>query len=501
MKKTILKRILSFAVLVAILAGCSVCFAGCDGDYIKKTSKDLSTYTIEAGYDDDAHVISGVMTFDFLNDTGRELSELRFHLHPNAYRKDANINLVSASKGARAYKNGYSYGGITIDYVKNGEDVPFSIGGVDSNVLIVPLSKGVKDGQKTQVEISFGTTLANIWHRLGYGDNTVNLTDWFPVLCVYDGQKGEFLQDPYCHYGDPFVMNVANYRISVTFPDEYVVAAGGDLVNSTTADGCTRYEFCALSVRDFAIIASKNFEVLSESTDGVTVNLYYFADKAPNDTLKLATAALKYFSDTFGGYPYATLSVVESDFCEGGMEYPRLVMVTSGLEEKSYKNAVVHEIAHQWWCCLVGNDQIRNAWMDEGLAEYSTNAFFGANPAFGIDAKGEMAAAKANLNGFLDITGNYFKDIDTSMCRALGEYRNETEYAYMCYVKSMIMFDDLKTLMGKTKFNRALKKYFETCRLTIATPEQLVKSFSDAYGSDLTKVITGYVEGKENTIA
>ena len=63
------------------------------------------------------------------------------------------------------------------------------------------------------------------------------------------------------------------------------------------------------------------------------------------------------------------------------------------------------------------------------------------------------------------------------------------------------MFDDLKTLMGKTKFNRALKKYFETCRLTIATPEQLVKSFSDAYGSDLTKVITGYVEGKENTIA
>ncbi|MDD7506164.1 MAG: M1 family metallopeptidase, partial [Clostridiales bacterium] len=412
-----------------------------------------------------------------------------------------NINLVSASKGARAYKNGYSYGGITIDYVKNGEDVPFSIGGVDSNVLIVPLSKGVKDGQKTQVEISFGTTLANIWHRLGYGDNTVNLTDWFPVLCVYDGQKGEFLQDPYCHYGDPFVMNVANYRISVTFPDEYVVAAGGDLVNSTTADGCTRYEFCALSVRDFAIIASKNFEVLSESTDGVTVNLYYFADKAPNDTLKLATAALKYFSDTFGGYPYTTLSVVESDFCEGGMEYPRLVMVTSGLEEKSYKNAVVHEIAHQWWCCLVGNDQIRNAWMDEGLAEYSTNAFFGANPGFGIDAKGEMAAAKANLNGFLDITGNYFKDIDTSMCRALGEYRNETEYAYMCYVKSMIMFDDLKTLMGKTKFNRALKKYFETCRLTIATPEQLVKSFSDAYGSDLTKVITGYVEGKENTIA
>ena len=46
MKKTILKRILLFAVLAAILVGCSVCFVGCDGDYIKKASKDLSTYTI-----------------------------------------------------------------------------------------------------------------------------------------------------------------------------------------------------------------------------------------------------------------------------------------------------------------------------------------------------------------------------------------------------------------------------------------------------------------------
>lgn len=499
-EKKFKKTVVVGMVLVFIAATCCFCFSGCEGDYITKTAKNLSTYTVEAGYDETAHVVSGVMVFDFLNDTGRELNELRFHLYPNAYRENAKAEIVSAAKKAQAYKNGYSYGSITVDYVKNGTDVAHSIGGDDGNILVVPLSSAVKDGQKTQVEISFDTTLANVWHRLGYGDDTVNLTDWFPVLCAYDAEKGEFLQDTYVAYGDPFVMNTANFNVAITLSSEYVVSAGGDLVEKTQGDGGTRYEFSARAVRDFAIVASKNFELLSESVNGVTINYYHLSHETPDEVLNLAKSALGYFSDTYGRYPYASLSVVDSDFCEGGMEYPRLVMIRSDLEKKSYNNAVVHEIAHQWWCCLVGNDQIRNAWMDEGLAEYCTNAFFADNPSFGVDAAGEMEAAKANLNAFLDITGNYFKNIDTSINRPLGEYRNETEYAYMCYVKSMIMFDDLKTLMGKTKFNAALKNYFETCRLTIASPDDLINSFSTAYGSDMSGIINGYVNGDENII-
>ena len=501
MKKTYL-RIFAFIALLLIAFGCLVCLGSCLGEnYVQQTAKNLSTYVIECGYDENNHVVSAVLVLHYVNDTGVDLTDLRFHLYPNAYREDAKNTLVSSAKVAKAYPNGKNYGGITIDYVKVADvGVAFEIGGEDSNILVVPLENSLEKGKNLQVEISFETQLANVWHRLGYGDNTVNLNNWFPLLCLYDEEKG-WMQDAYCCVGDPFVSEVANFDVALTISQDFCVAVGADKQESAPAEeGMIRHCFEAKSVRDFSIVASRGFEVLSAEADGVVVEYFYFDDQNAQEILRLACRALSYFGQSFGKYPYSSLSVVQSDFCEGGMEYPRLAMVTYGMEQDFYKKAVVHEIAHQWWYCLVGNDQIRNAWMDEGLAEYSTHLFFEDND-FGIDAQSEMRLAKQSLHNYLEITKNYFKEVDTSLNRSLYEYRNDSEYAYLNYLKGMIMFDDLKTLMGKTKFLKALKNYVKEYRLKVAQPHDLQRCFSAQYGADMSQLFESYILGKEKTIA
>ncbi len=488
--------VLLFIMLVACLQGLSAC--GKD-DYIKKTAKKLSTYNIEAGYDTVTKIVSAVLTYEYRNNNEVVLEQLNFHLYPNAYREDAKNRLVSSSLITYAYKNGYSYGHIEIKSVKiNGDAVAFEIGGNDSNILIAPLSAQLYPDETVSVEIEYETKLANIWHRLGYGNNTVNLNNWYPILCHYDKTDG-WLTDPYYSVGDPFVSDIANYNVNISVDSDLIVACGADIVDKQISAETTRPCFSAMAVRDFSIIMSPAFLTETAKVGDTTITYYYFEDENHIKNLNLAFDALNYFNNTFGTYPYATLAVVQSDFYQGGMEYPRLVMVSAGQQENSYKKATVHEIAHQWWYALVGNDQVRNAWMDEGLAEMSTMMFF-ENYDYGIDAADNIKASKSSLNNFLDITRNYYKTIDTSINRSVNNYRNETEYAYMCYVKAMIMFDDIRQIMGNAKFIKALKDYFSTNKLCLAIPANLIQSFSNAYGSDMESLFDTYLTGKEKTI-
>lgn len=487
---------------MALVCCCLCCLAGCSATNLDKYAKNLSTYRIEAGFDHCDMSVSAVESVEFFNATGGEVEELRFHLYPNAYREGVKNKPVSPAKSAKAYPNGYDYGGIEIEYATQGEeDLPFEIGGEEQNILILPLAQPVKDGQKTTVKISFETTLANVRHRLGYAENTVNLNHWFPLLCKYDEEEG-WLQDVYCSTGDPFVADVANFEVGLTVAQDYQVAVGADTVlcEQDEEKNSVRRLYQAKAVRDFSIVMSKKFNILTQRTGEVDIAYFFVDDQNPQEILDLAVRAVEYYGESFGKYPYGTLSVVQSDFCEGGMEYPRLAMVTVGMERKFYKQAVAHEIAHQWWCCVVGNDQIRNAWMDEGLAEYSTHLFFCDND-FGIDAKSELRASKQALHDFLEITKNYFKEVDTSLTRTLREYRSETEYAYLNYVKSMVMFDDFKQLMGKKKFLKALRLYYADNAFSVATPQDLADSFSKAYGADFSSLLEGYVNGEEKTVA
>ena len=153
---------------------------------------------------------------------------------------------------------------------------------------------------------------------------------------------------------------VGDYDVAVGIP------AGYDVLGTGVRGDDGRWR--ATAVRDFALSVG-HFTTANASVDGidVTVGVDQSVAEDPNVQLALITDALHAYAGRFGPYPWPSYSVAVTPGFHGGIEFPNHVMQAPGSSARS----VVHEVAHQWFYSLVGNDQARDPWLDEGLASYA----------------------------------------------------------------------------------------------------------------------------------
>ncbi|MGN0803800.1 MAG: M1 family metallopeptidase [Candidatus Coproplasma sp.] len=455
----------------------------------KKESAKLSSYSICASYDEGKRTLSGVCDFTYYNSTDNEISSLSFNLWGNAYRQNAKYKPIS-DKDDKAYYSGRSYGNESVEKVEGCAE--WAIGGEDENILKVTLSEPVYPEQSTSVSISYTLTLANVNHRTGVTQSTVNLGNFYPVLCAYTLEG--FAEYPYYSTGDPFISECADYDVKLTFPREYIVATSGrELTKEAEGENITTH--CELkNARDFAVVISKDFKTLTAQYEGVNVNLYYLGDRVPKREFTAVCDSLKYFSSTFGKYCYPTLSVVFTPLNVSGMEYPALTMISSALSEKDAIYTAVHENAHQWWYAMVGSDQVNCAWQDEGLAEYSALCFFENNPSYGYTRTGLLGTAVKAYRGYYSVYNQIFGDSDTTMNRSLCDFDGDYEYVNIAYNKALIAFENVRCAMGDKKFFSALSSYFKHNCGKIASPEELISHFTSLY--DVEGIFSSFIEGK-----
>lgn len=473
-------------LLILCTAAAAVAFCACG-----KKRTPVSEYDIFVIYDEKAQTVTGTVDFDFYNDAENELSDLKFNLYGNAFREGATYSPVSKTYETKAYYAGKCYGGMEITNVENcgGWDVA----GEDENILIVNLIEPVYPEQRVQIKISYTLTLAKVNHRTGVTADTVNLGNFYPVLCAYF--KDGFAECPYYSNGDPFVSACANYSVTIDLPAAYTAASSGKAVNESAANDRKKCSFLLENARDFALVLSEKFEVVSEEVDGVTVSYYYTADENAQVSLSAAADSVRYFSETFGKYAYPTLSVVQTGFCYGGMEYPGLTMIASGLDSDDNVYTIVHENAHQWWYAMVGSDQMNNAWQDEGLAEYSALMFFENHPTYGYTRTGMVMSATNAYRAFFSVYNQLNGKVDTSMTRNLKDYSSEFEYVNVTYNKGLILFETLRTSIGDEAFLQGLKAYFTQNCGKIASAEDLFGCFIKS-GTDLEGFFDSFVSGK-----
>ena len=198
----------------------------------------------------------------------------------------------------------------------------------------------------------------------------------------------------------------------------------------------------------------------------------------------------------FGKYPYQQLSVVKTNFCFGGMEYPNLVMISDDVEDKpSFDYVIVHEIAHQWWYGLVGNNEYNEAWVDEGLTEYSSALFFEKHSKYGFEYEQVTDNAFETYKNFVKIYSSILGDVDESMQRSLSEFETEPEYVNCTYTKGMLLFDSLRETLGNRKFEKCLKHYFKDYKYKNSSYEKMVECFSQSCGRNLESLFKAYVDG------
>jgi hypothetical protein len=471
-------------------------FIGC-----KEEKPLLSTYNLELEYDNNSHILSGREEVEYFNVSDNYLENINFHLYPNAFRQGAKNKIVSVSNVDKAYPNGESFGDIKIDSVEEKIDkdvnaLEFSVAGEDENILSVKLKNGIYPDECVKIVITFKVTLANINHRLGYGENVVNFGNFYPVACVYEKGKG-FMEELYHSNGDPFYSDVANYNVKISYPNSMLLACSGNVANESESGGMKTAQISQNKVRDFAFCLSENFNMIEKDVDGVKVKYYgYEGDQNLTECLEVSEKALRFFEETIGEYSYPTLSVVKTGFVHGGMEYPTLVMISDDCQsQEDFNYVIVHEIAHQWWYGMVGNDEYNNAWMDESLAEYSTLMFFEKHGEYNFDIDELVKNATTNFKFFVEVYTNVLGEVDTSMNRPLKDFQTEPEYVHCIYTKGSIMFHTLRQSVGDKRFEKALKTYFSTYCFKNATPAELIQTFIRSTGYNLEGFFNSWLDG------
>lgn len=488
-----MKKLMIVLLIFAFVFGLTACGKK---DDIVDLSKDLSTYNMDISLDTSAKSVQARLDLTYVNNTDAMLDEVRFHLYPQFFEEGATEHVVSNTKLNDAYPNGMSYAEFDVTRVQvSNEDRSVVYSGEYEDILVVTLDSSLLPGDRASIIIEFSFILPNCEHRFGYGDNTINLANFYPIACVFEA--GKFNESPYNANGDPFYSDMANYNVTISVNDAgYVVAGTGDKVDSRVDNGEYMTSFRANLVRDFALVVSDDFECKTASAGDTEVLYYFFGDSSPDSSLQAGVDAINTFNKLFGAYPYSSFSIVETDFIHGGMEYPTLIMISSDIENHDdYMNVIVHETAHQWWYGMVGNDEYKYPWLDEALTEYSTLLFYDENDGYNLTHSEMLDANRSNYTLFINVYEDVLGTIDTSM-RAVDEYDTEPEYTYCTYVKGVLMYESLYQLLGEKTFISGLQEYFSANKYKNATPDDLISAFESASNTVLKNFFNSWIEGK-----
>lgn len=458
----------------------------------KKTGQERTEYNIECSLNE--NILHGQEKVRFFNHSELALKEIKFNLFGNAFREGAKYFAISSQYMKRAYPNGLNYGDMKIENVKINEKlIEYKTGGEDNNILIVPLINELFPEEIVEIDIEFTLNLANVIARTGYNDDTINLANFYPIACALD--ENGFYECNYYSIGDPFYSDAANYNVILSCDSQFIVASSGKEIKIETQGNKTKHFFMLECARDFAFVLSKKFKKITDNSLGTEINYYYYDDAEPNKSIEYAIKAIKLFNEKFGKYPYQTLAVAQTQFVQGGMEFPALAMISDDISGQPYGEVIVHETAHQWWQSAIGNNEIEHGFLDEGLAEYSVILFYENYSEYGFSRQSLIKSSEDTYKIFCSVYDKIFHKVNTVMTRSLKDFSSEYEYVNIAYIKPCIMYDTIRQTIGDERFFNSLKRYYNDYKFKNATPDDLMGAFEKT-GADTNGIFESFFLGK-----
>lgn len=422
------------------------------------------------------HVVNGRQELLYTNQENVPLRELYFHLFPNLLEGTIEISRASV----------------------NGAEVMPTYESFNNSEMRLPLTGSLQPGEQAVIQLDFVTTVPLESNRnygiFAYIEDILALAHFYPQVAIYD-DEGWNIETP-SEGGDVTYADVGFYLVRVAAPADLVVATSGIEVESAeTAEIQTR-TFAGGPMRDFYMAASSRYEVTSQTIGEITINSYAPAAYAQGSTMALgyASNAIESFSNRFAPYPYTELDMVTTPTFALGIEYPgiianRLAIYGSGESTSGLPNQVLlesttaHEVGHQWFYSLVGNDQLDEPWLDESLTQYATYLYY-------FDQYGEGGA-----EGFYQsLTGRWrnVDDADIPIGLPVAAYSG-TEYGAIIYGRGPLFFAELAAQMGETNFNDFLHDYTTIHKWGIATTDSL-KQMAEAHcNCDLTPLFVDWI--------
>lgn len=456
----------------------------------EKEKREINLYDIKAEYNG-KDKFQCEMEFTYTNKTGKSQPELYFHLFPNVFNSRQRLPFLK-SEFDRLFPQGFSPGGLSIQSItQNGRDLKWEL--MEKNeILKVSLPEPLVSEDSVKINFKFNLTVPKANYRYGYqvfdqGKITLALAHWYPLLAMYD--DGEWILDTHQALGDVTYSDVADFVVCFTVPQDFDVAASGVLKQKNNHKDKAEYWYSGEKIRDFAASISNNYETCETVVDGVKLISYFHPkDKAGGfAALNIAERALNIYNEMFGYYPYPELRIAESNFYRGGMEYPNFIMMNTAkykepyLSNTSFERSMAHEVAHQWWYGLVGSNQIREPWLDEGLTEFSTMCYFEKR----YGQAGWESYYDRQIAPNINIINNSKRNIMDSVSDFTG-----SEYFPIIYVKGGLFYRELREKIGEEELLNTLRQYLETYKYKNVDFEEFWRFWDEqGYGDMFREII------------
>jgi hypothetical protein len=385
--------------------------------------------------------------------------------------------------------------GMTVSDVRvAGQPVQTALESEDS-LLRVLLPDPLGPGKSVEVSLAFsdpipaGKEVGN-YGEFAWKDGVLALAGFYPTVAVYDS-AGWHRERPSTQ-GDVLFADASLFDVTLRSPADLTVAATGQTQEQRdNRDGTVTWRLVGGPLRDFNIVASADYVKSTTQVGDVAVNSYAVsADAASGEkALAWAAAALDVYQKAFGPYPYCELDVTETPTSAGGIEYPGLIVVAQALYRSperisSFEGATAHEVSHQWWAMVVGDDQVNNPWLDESTAQYSTGLYF-------TSRYGEAAGRnyrRADWQGRWDRVHDEPKPIGLPVAAYEGG-----EYSAIVYGRGPLFLQALETQIGTDKMTAFLRRYYQQCAWGVATPADFQKLAEEVSGQNLQALFDKWV--------
>jgi len=483
-------------------------------------------YNIDVTLNDELHQLEAFATITYINNSPETLKKILFHLYPNAYSTDKTAfaeQLLENGSTSFYFSKPADRGGISnLSFKINNKKAFFEQDEQHPDVGTLKLNEPLLPGDSITITTPFTVTIPINFSRLGRDGESYQVTQWYPKPVVYDVDGWHPL--PYLNQGE-FYYEFGDYTVNITVPDNYVVAATGDLktkselkyldqlasrtINNidaiiadpfdeldfpTSSENTKTLTFTQNNVHDFAWFADKRFHVLKSSValgNGKEVTTWaYFTNKNAKDwqnATNYLNDAVAFYSKHVGEYPYNVCTAVNGTLVAGGgMEYPTITIIGGIGNPRMLDRVITHEVGHNWFQGILATNERAHPYLDEGINSYYENRYMDEKyPEAGVLPPGikpgiaKFLGKQFNLEDKLPSYQNELGYMlscrahkDQPICTHSEEFTTNN-YGIIAYGKAAIAFRYLEEFLGRTQYDEIMKRYYNQWQFKHPQPQDL----------------------------
>jgi hypothetical protein len=472
-------------------------------------------YTIRAALDTGTTEVSGSVEITYTNNSPDTLRYVWLQVDQNLYRtgsKGSALFPADSRWGVRGFEGGYNLSSVRVGATPVQPRINDTMMRLDLPTPLIPR------GGRTTIAINYSFRVPEHGSdRMGRDSALYEIAQWYPRMAVYDDVRG-WNTDPYLGQGE-FYLEYGDYDYSVTVPAGYTVAGTGVLQNpeelltaeqrrrlalaSRSTDvvqvitlpeasssktrltaGTKTWHFRAQHVHDVAWAGAPDFRWDATSWNGILMQSYYESPKsgkAWEHAAEQTQWTIRQYSELFFPFPYPQATSVAGPV--GGMEYPMFVMVGYGTDDPaSIFGTINHEHGHEWFPMIVGSNERRYAWMDEGINTYiNTFALEARYPGQDVFSGYLKNWADAIAQGTQAPLMTAPDNIDPAGLGAIG-YRKPA--AVLLTLRNQVI--------GAAAFDSAFRTYIRSWTFKHPTPGDFFRSIENSTGEDLSWFWRGF---------